>query len=95
MVLVPAARADGLGKSASGGSAQGAGIAGLIGLSALLLCLGPWPALWISLAILLLAFGMVRLALRQIGGQTGDVLGAIQQVCELAAWISLAAMAAP
>ena len=94
MVLIPAARSDGLGKSASGGSAQGAGAAAAIGLTALTISLGLWPAVVVSLAILVLAFAMARLALHQIGGQTGDVLGAIQQCAELAAWVCLAAMAA-
>lgn len=95
MVMLPAARSDGLGKSASGGGGQGASVATLIGLSALLLCLGPWAAFLVSLAMALMALAMARLALRQIGGQTGDVLGAIQQCAELAALISLTAIAAP
>jgi adenosylcobinamide-GDP ribazoletransferase len=33
-------------------------------------------------------------SLRRIGGQTGDVLGALQQVAELAGWCALAALAA-
>jgi adenosylcobinamide-GDP ribazoletransferase len=31
-------------------------------------------------------------AMRRIGGQTGDVLGATQQVCEVAGLVVLAAM---
>jgi adenosylcobinamide-GDP ribazoletransferase len=95
MVMLPAARSDGLGKSASGGGAPGASVGTLIGLAALLLCLGPSAAFVVSLAMALMALAMARLALRQIGGQTGDVLGAIQQCTELAALISLTAIAAP
>ncbi len=36
-------------------------------------------------------FGMARLALRQIGGQTGDVLGGAEQVAETAILVLLAA----
>ena len=94
MVLVRPARVDGLGKSATGGSAQGAGSAALVGLVALALCLGLWPAFVVCLVMGLTAFALSRLALHQIGGQTGDVLGAVQQCTELAAWVCLAAIAA-
>jgi adenosylcobinamide-GDP ribazoletransferase len=37
-----------------------------------------------------LGVALARLALRRIGGQTGDVLGAAQQVAEIAALVLLA-----
>jgi len=46
-------------------------------------------AFWIALAGLALA----RVAMSRIGGQTGDVLGACQQLAEIVALTSLAAFA--
>jgi adenosylcobinamide-GDP ribazoletransferase len=43
------------------------------------------PALWVGLATI----GMAALAKERIGGQTGDVLGATQQVAEIAALMAL------
>jgi adenosylcobinamide-GDP ribazoletransferase len=49
-----------------------------------------------ALAILILAalVGAIPawLANRQLGGQTGDVLGAVQQVAEAAGWVALTAL---
>ncbi|MCK1389325.1 adenosylcobinamide-GDP ribazoletransferase [Bradyrhizobium sp. 1] len=83
MSLVPPARPDGL--SASAGAPPGRSVAVAFGLGtlALALALGPGKALvgliLLSLAGLLLA----RLAIRQIGGQTGDILGALEQTGEI------------
>ena len=43
------------------------------------------------LAVAAISFGVMGLAKRQIGGQTGDVLGATQKLTECAAWLALAA----
>lgn len=83
MSLVAPARADGL--SARAGSPPGRSVATAFGLGTLCLALalGPGKAL-IGLVLLSLA-GLIlaRLAIRQIGGQTGDVLGAFEQVGEI------------
>ena len=42
------------------------------------------------LATALIAALVLLLAKRQIGGQTGDVLGATQKVCECACWLAVA-----
>ena len=42
------------------------------------------------LATALIAVSMLLLAKRQVGGQTGDVLGATQKVAECACWLALA-----
>jgi adenosylcobinamide-GDP ribazoletransferase len=56
-----------------------------LGLGALaLLLLGVSAAVAAALALVLLFFGMKWLTERQIGGQTGDVLGALQQAGEIA-----------
>jgi adenosylcobinamide-GDP ribazoletransferase len=83
MSLVPPARPDGL--SASAGSPPGRSVAIAFGLGTLCLALtlGPGKAL-VSLILLSLA-GLIlaRLAIRQIGGQTGDILGAYEQTGEI------------
>lgn len=90
LLLLPPARPDGLGRSAAGTDPVPAGIAGLIGLLCLL-PLGPGMAVTVAIAMALAALAVGWLALRQIGGQTGDVLGAMQQVAECAGWACIAA----
>jgi len=90
LVLMPPARSDGLGRSAAGIDPVPARIAGLIGLLCLL-PLDPGTALAVAIAMPLAALAVGRLAMRQIGGQTGDVLGAMQQVAECAGWACIAA----
>ncbi len=89
--FVPAARKDGLGQAAAGVNGLHAGIAVIIGAAALTL-LGLMAALMVGSAMVLVLLLMVALARHQIGGQTGDVLGAMQQVCALAAWLVISAL---
>ena len=66
-----------------------------IGLGALLalLALG-WLGGFLAILIAAVAtFGLARFARRQIGGYTGDVLGAIEQICEIAVLAAAAALA--
>lgn len=91
LVLMPAARGDGLGHFAAGTDPVPARIAAAIGF-ACLLSLGIGAALVITCAMAFAAFAFARIALRQIGGQTGDVLGAMQQVAECAGWLCLASL---
>lgn len=91
LLLMPPARSDGLGRSAAGGEPRPALIAAGIGF-AFLLPLGLGPALAVALAIALAATAIAALAMRQIGGQTGDVMGAMQQIAECAGWAVLAAL---
>ncbi|MCP3398464.1 adenosylcobinamide-GDP ribazoletransferase [Bradyrhizobium sp. CCGB20] len=83
MSLVPPARPDGLSASAGVPPGRSVAIAFAVGTLVLALALGPGKALvgliLLSLAGLLLA----RLAIRQIGGQTGDILGAFEQIGEI------------
>ena len=56
-----------------------------------------WPLLGsaclaVVAMIALACLGTGLLARRKIGGQTGDVLGACQQLCEVAGLLSLAAI---
>jgi adenosylcobinamide-GDP ribazoletransferase len=83
MLLVAPARPDGL--SANAGAPPGRSVATsfAIGTLSLALALGPGKAL-VGLVLLSLAGLMLaRIAIRQIGGQTGDILGAFEQVGEI------------
>ncbi len=89
--LMPPARPDGLGRAAGSVSAARVAAAVAIGLAALL-PFGPGQALRIALVMTLAALALGTFARRRIGGQTGDVLGALQQVAELAGWLTLASL---
>jgi adenosylcobinamide-GDP ribazoletransferase len=83
MRLVPAARADGLAADAGRPSPGAALSATLVGVIALWLCLGFGTAL-ICLVLLVAALALMAwLCRNQIGGQTGDVLGAVEQASEV------------
>ncbi|MGA8413923.1 MAG: adenosylcobinamide-GDP ribazoletransferase, partial [Xanthobacteraceae bacterium] len=45
--------------------------------------LGPAPGLIALVLVLVAAAIMARLSMRQIDGQTGDVLGALEQIAEI------------
>src|SRR4029077_12862802 len=76
MFLLPAARSDGLAFAAGAPSCMSVAIAAALGFLALLFCLGLAHAL-VALVVLAIVVSLLCwLATRQIGGQTGDVLGA-------------------
>lgn len=83
MSLVAPARPDGLSARAGSPPGRSVAVAFAVGTLALAVALGPAKAL-IGLVLLSLA-GLIlaRLAIRQIGGQTGDILGAFEQVGEI------------
>lgn len=89
LALMPAARSDGLGRSASGVGVWrlvlGLGLGGAVLLGGLGLVAGSVAGLGMGLAVALMGW----IALRQIGGQTGDVLGAMQLIGEIAGWLAL------
>jgi adenosylcobinamide-GDP ribazoletransferase len=89
--LMPAARADGLGRAATGASRVAASVSAAIGLVALVLFAGPIGGAALALGSMLVLAAVAGLAWRQIGGQTGDVLGAMQQGTDIAAWIMVSA----
>ena len=82
MYLVPPARADGLSSGAGQPPFASVVTALLLGIVALLLAFGPTGAMVTLLLLLLVALVLARLAIRQFGGQTGDVLGALEQIGE-------------
>lgn len=89
--MLPPARSDGLAVSGGGAPFPAAisGIAIAAGLTFLLLPIGSWAA--VLAAVALVAVFMMLLAKQQIGGHTGDVLGATQQVTEIAALLAITA----
>ena len=83
MLLVPPARPDGLSAGAGSPPPRSVAIAFGLGTLCLVLALGPGKAL---IGLILLSLGgliLARLATRQIGGQTGDILGAFEQIGEI------------
>ena len=87
------ARRDGMAVAAGTPDAASVRIAWGLSLAGLLL-LPSWPAMLMTLAAVLVVFvGLGALATRRIGGQTGDVLGAGQQVTELLVLLGLVVLA--
>ena len=92
MSLVPAARSDGLSADAGRPAQSSAAVATLFGFLALIVGLG-FGAGVVAAILLCTGFGfMAWLCNRQIGGQTGDVLGALEQIGEIAVMLVAAAM---
>ncbi|WP_458790147.1 adenosylcobinamide-GDP ribazoletransferase [Yoonia sp. MH D7] len=88
--LMPAARTDGMGKLATGAKKPQALTAAAFGIVTLIVLFG-WAGCVMALVMVIAQLGLAALANRQIGGQTGDVLGALQQIGEIAGWIALGA----
>lgn len=95
MSLLPAARADGLGRGAGRAPGFAACLALILAVAAATLAAAgyalPWRALGYAVAGAFFAVLFVSLmAARQIGGSTGDVLGAAILAGEAAALVALA-----
>lgn len=90
MAALPNARGAGLAETVGRPGQDTATIAVLVALALAFLAIG-WgllaPVLWAALVTIALA----ALARDRIGGQTGDILGAAQQLAETAALMALAA----
>jgi adenosylcobinamide-GDP ribazoletransferase len=94
------ARADGaahaVGQPARESFWFAAGLAGIIALGVGLITGIPFAGLVLMIALSLLSgWGMMRLSQRHLGGQTGDIAGATQQVAEIAALIGLLTVLQP
>ncbi len=91
---LPSAREDGLGASVAD---EGTNLlfCGVFGVAVCLLFVWSFGvgALLALAAMIITGLMWGRLARRQIGGQTGDVLGGLQQVTEIAGLIMLSALA--
>ena len=90
-INLPYARNDGLARNAGQPDAAVAATAIIVAFIIALLTLSWANAFWSALLAGLSALGMAWLATRQIGGQTGDVLGGAEQVAETAILLLLAA----
>jgi adenosylcobinamide-GDP ribazoletransferase len=88
---LPMARPDGLAANAGRPDLTTVATAGLLALIIGLLLLPLAEALLAAFMAIAVAIGMGWLAQRQIGGQTGDVLGATEQIGEVAILVLLAA----
>jgi adenosylcobinamide-GDP ribazoletransferase len=92
MYLTPRARTDGLAAGAGRPTLRNSIIAFFIG------CVITWPLFgwWVTIAALVCALIstliLAFIAHRQIGGHTGDVLGATQQIAEIAILITVGAL---
>jgi adenosylcobinamide-GDP ribazoletransferase len=99
MMLLPAARRDGLAASVGrpGRLALGTAAATALFLAALALPLGLGAASVIAMVLLsgLAALAVTGLAAQRLGGQTGDVIGACQQAAEILALLGLVSAVAP
>jgi len=83
MRLVPQARSDGLSAFAGRPPRESIAAAGLLGLIALGFGLGPVTAIIGFLLLSSAGVFMAWLSVKQVGGQTGDVLGALEQINEI------------
>jgi adenosylcobinamide-GDP ribazoletransferase len=90
MALLPNARGAGL-SHATGRPSQATALAGLGLALAIALALTGWAALPMLAAALGVGTVLSIFALRRIGGQTGDILGASQQLAEVACLTVLSA----
>ena len=90
MHRLPMARSDGMAVNAGTPDANSVRIACGLALASLLVLTG-WQSMLITIVASLAAcIAIGALAKRQIGGQTGDVLGAGQQISEISVLVGLA-----
>lgn len=83
LMLLPPARSDGLSHDAGRPPAEALAAAAAIGFVIVAFCLYPGRAIVALIALAVVTGVMAWLTSRQIEGQTGDVLGALEQVSEI------------
>lgn len=83
MWLLPPARDDGLSHAAGRPAGEAVAAGAAIALVVLLFCLHPARGVMTAALLIAATALMAWLSVRQIEGQTGDVLGALEQVCEM------------
>ena len=91
MAALPHARDGGLSKTVGRPGMETASLAALLAVVAALLCIG-LGGVALIVAVALAALTTRAIAKAKIGGQTGDILGATQQLGEVAALVMLGAM---
>lgn len=94
ITVLPNARGAGLSQSVGRPPSWSAWLAVIIGAGALSALAG-WAGMAALLALTLATLGLCMLARAKIGGQTGDILGAAQQLSEAAALTVMAALLVP
>ncbi len=94
MVWLPAARSDGLGATAGKPGAERFYVAATIAVLAGLLFMGIGATVTAAIVGGSVAVLLGRLALKRIGGHTGDVLGAAVQLCEIGVLLAAVAVLA-
>ena len=92
MAHLPNARTSGLAQSVGRPGLNSAWLGAALSLALCLPILGLSPLLAMTLIMALAAISVALLAKRKIGGQTGDVLGATQQITEIALLLTLTAL---
>jgi adenosylcobinamide-GDP ribazoletransferase len=83
MFAVPPARRHGLSSDAGRPPIESVGVAVALGFIFAAICLGPAHAIVAVVLLAIVVAVMAWLSRRQIGGQTGDVLGAVEQIAEI------------
>jgi adenosylcobinamide-GDP ribazoletransferase len=84
MFLLPPARSDGLSFDAGRPPGDSVAAVGALGFLILAICLHPRRAILALFLLLVVIAVMAWLSSKEIEGQTGDVLGAVEQVSEIA-----------
>ena len=84
MLLLPPARSDGLSFDAGKPAGEAVAAAAVIGFLILAICLHLGHGLLALIVLAAIVALVAWLATRQIGGQTGDVMGALEQASEIA-----------
>jgi adenosylcobinamide-GDP ribazoletransferase len=92
MATLPNARGTGLAQSVGRPGLQVAGLAVLMGILVSMVTAGVWATVVMGGVIAVAVLMVAQTARARIGGQTGDVLGTVQQVCEVLGLVVLAAM---
>lgn len=95
MRLVPLARADGLAAGAAGISWENGSVAAVLGVIALAAAFGPIAAAVCFVLLVVAAIAVARLCISQVGGHTGDVIGALEQISEIVVLITAAIVFSP
>jgi adenosylcobinamide-GDP ribazoletransferase len=83
MFIVPPARRDGLSSDAGQPPIESVGAAAALGFIIAAFCIGLLHATVALILLIVVVVLMAWLSRKQIGGQTGDVLGTVEQIAEI------------
>ena len=94
MRAIPFAKESGLAAAAGKPEFNPVAVSALIAAAILFLSFGFWISIGVALALAVVTGAMAWWAMQRLGGQTGDVLGAIQQISEMTIILFVAAAGA-